>query len=250
MSEQNSKRAAIGLSLLLHLVAMSALAGWSDDTVVSRVRFAGRNRAIQLTATLSQPPTVPDSVTFDTARDPELVVIEPRTARIAKQRTVHTPTADVMKAELTAILHLDRQTESPPRLTRQEPAVHEPTESPSPRRPTLRRRTPRPVRARTTASQPPSQAGTSKKTPPDFSKNAPPTYPVLAIQRGWQGTVLLRVVVGADGTIKSVKVARSSGYSILDGRAVNAVRQWKGRPAMRGDIPVETVELLPVQFKL
>jgi protein TonB len=62
--------------------------------------------------------------------------------------------------------------------------------------------------------------------------------------------VLLRVVVGAEGAIKSVEVARSSGHSILDGSAVNAVRQWKGRPALRGGIPVETVELLPVQFKL
>jgi len=73
-------------------------------------------------------------------------------------------------------------------------------------------------------------------------------YPVQAMERGWEGRVEVRVVVGADGTIKSARVWSSSRYQILDDQALEMVKRAfdalaQVRPAPRGreftlDIPV------------
>jgi protein TonB len=45
-----------------------------------------------------------------------------------------------------------------------------------------------------------------------------------------QGTVTLRVLVGADGKASEVRVIRGVGFG-LDERAVHTVRGWKFNPA-------------------
>lgn len=73
-------------------------------------------------------------------------------------------------------------------------------------------------------------------------------YPVQAMERGWEGRVEIRVVVDANGTIKSALVKSSSRYQILDNQALDMVRRaldalTEVRPAPRGreftvDVPV------------
>lgn len=72
-------------------------------------------------------------------------------------------------------------------------------------------------------------------------------YPAQAMDRGWQGKVEIRLVVGANGTIQSSLVKASSGYEILDNQALDMVRKAKPLTpipaALRGreftvDIPV------------
>jgi protein TonB len=73
-------------------------------------------------------------------------------------------------------------------------------------------------------------------------------YPVQAMERGWEGRVEIRVVVDANGTIKSALVKSSSRYQILDDQALDMVRRalnalTEVRPAPRGreftvDVPV------------
>jgi periplasmic protein TonB len=48
------------------------------------------------------------------------------------------------------------------------------------------------------------------------------TYPRLAAQRGWQGTVWLAFRVEPDGALGRIQVAASSGYAVLDRSAVEA----------------------------
>lgn len=50
-------------------------------------------------------------------------------------------------------------------------------------------------------------------------------YPQLAQRQGWQGRVLLRFSVEADGMIHNIHVAAGSGYAVLDTSAVNALAQ-------------------------
>ena len=45
-----------------------------------------------------------------------------------------------------------------------------------------------------------------------------------------QGTVTLRVLVGADGRASDIRVLRGVGYG-LEERAVQAIRGWKFSPA-------------------
>ena len=73
-------------------------------------------------------------------------------------------------------------------------------------------------------------------------------YPVRAMERGWEGRVEIRVVVDANGTIKSALVKSSSRYQVLDDQALDMVRKAfsaiaQVQPAPRGreftvDVPV------------
>lgn len=73
-------------------------------------------------------------------------------------------------------------------------------------------------------------------------------YPVQAMERGWEGRVEIRVVVDANGAIKSALVKSSSRYQILDDQALDMVRRAfnalaQVQPAPRGreftvDVPV------------
>jgi len=93
-------------------------------------------------------------------------------------------------------------------------------------------------------------AGVDDKTPPDFSDNRPPAYPAKAIARSIEGTVLLRLHIAATGRVQRVEIVTSSGHDVLDRAAVETVSTWRGRPAHQARIPLATIELLPVQFRL
>jgi protein TonB len=49
-------------------------------------------------------------------------------------------------------------------------------------------------------------------------------YPSTARLNGWEGKVVLRAVIRADGHLAEVKVHRSSGYDALDNAAIEAIR--------------------------
>ncbi|OQW73370.1 MAG: energy transducer TonB [Proteobacteria bacterium ST_bin11] len=84
----------------------------------------------------------------------------------------------------------------------------------------------------------------------NYAHNPKPDYPMIAKSRGWQGKVLLRVQVSAEGLSDSVAVDRSSGHEMLDESAVEAVKQWKFIPAKRGETPVASSVIVPIIFTL
>jgi protein TonB len=75
-------------------------------------------------------------------------------------------------------------------------------------------------------------------------------YPAEARRRGWQGEVVLRVEVSAEGRADAVAILRSSGHAVLDEAALAAVRLWRFRPATRGGVPVAAPADVPVRFRL
>ncbi len=77
-----------------------------------------------------------------------------------------------------------------------------------------------------------------------------PAYPRTALERGYEGRVLLRVRVGADGGAKEVAVKESSGHAILDDAAVRVARKWTFEPALRDGSPVEAWYEQAVRFAL
>ncbi|WP_366926716.1 energy transducer TonB [Dickeya dadantii] len=91
-------------------------------------------------------------------------------------------------------------------------------------------------------------------TPPSASaaylRNPPPAYPDVAINRGWEGMVLLNVQVRPDGKVQTIRLQRSSGYPTLDDAAREAVQHWSFVPARRGDQPESGWVVVPVDFTL
>ena len=85
---------------------------------------------------------------------------------------------------------------------------------------------------------------------PDYKRNRPPVYPLLARRRGYQGTVLLEVLVAKDGTVASVRLVESSGAETLDRAAIKGVRKWTFHPGKRGSEAVEMWVKVPIRFRL
>jgi protein TonB len=76
-----------------------------------------------------------------------------------------------------------------------------------------------------------------------------PEYSEEARQAKYQGTVVLWVIVGADGRPHDMRVERSLGMG-LDQKAIDAVRTWKFEPARKDGHPVAVQINVEVNFRL
>jgi len=76
-----------------------------------------------------------------------------------------------------------------------------------------------------------------------------PEFSDEARKAKYQGTVVLRVVVGVDGRAHDIVLQRSLGMG-LDERAMDAIRQWRFDPARRDGIPVAVLVNIEVTFRL
>jgi periplasmic protein TonB len=75
-------------------------------------------------------------------------------------------------------------------------------------------------------------------------------YPRMAAQQRLEGTVMLRVLVGADGVPQDITIERSSGHVVLDRAARDAVMKWRFEPGTRNGEPFAAYGLVPIAFRL
>lgn len=85
---------------------------------------------------------------------------------------------------------------------------------------------------------------------PLYHLNPPPKYPQIAKKRGYQGTVLLNVLVEDDGKVGDLEIYQTSGYSILDRSAQKSVQKWIFSPGKKGAKEVAMWVRVPVRFQL
>ncbi len=76
-----------------------------------------------------------------------------------------------------------------------------------------------------------------------------PEYSEEAREQKHEGVVVLRVEVGPDGRVSNVSVRRPLGLG-LDEKAMEAVRQWVYKPALRDGRPVAVQFDLSISFRL
>jgi TonB family protein len=86
-------------------------------------------------------------------------------------------------------------------------------------------------------------------TPPVAIDHPDPEYSKEARHEKYQGTCVLWLVVGADGRPHDIKVRRTLGLG-LDEKAVEAVKQWRFKPAMKDGKPVAVEISVQVDFHL
>ncbi|MGN6514571.1 MAG: energy transducer TonB [Rhizomicrobium sp.] len=78
-----------------------------------------------------------------------------------------------------------------------------------------------------------------------------PPYPPTARRLGQQGTVILAITVGADGSVSAAQVETSSGFPELDQAALTWVKaHWRYKPAMQGGVAVPSATKAAVKFDL
>jgi protein TonB len=86
--------------------------------------------------------------------------------------------------------------------------------------------------------------------PPRLIEKVQPVYPEEARESRTGGAVIIRGVIGKDGTVRDVKVLKSPS-GLLSRAAVEAIRQWRYEPARDpGGEPVAVHYTLMVRFTL
>lgn len=76
-----------------------------------------------------------------------------------------------------------------------------------------------------------------------------PEYSEEARKAKYSGTVLLSIIVDKNGMPRDIKVIRPLGLG-LDEKAIEAVRQWRFKPAMKDGHPVAVQANVEVNFRL
>ena len=90
---------------------------------------------------------------------------------------------------------------------------------------------------------------TSVDTKPVPLNSPTPRYTESARAKGTQGSVLVRVLVGEDGSVKSVRVVRGLPFGLTE-EAMNVARETKFKPAMKDGKPVPYWIGLEISFNL
>jgi TonB family protein len=86
---------------------------------------------------------------------------------------------------------------------------------------------------------------------PQLVYRTAPQYTPEAMRAKIQGVAVLSGIVGADGTLRDIRVARSlDGTFGLDQQAIACVRQWRFRPGTRQGQPVAVYVTFEVAFNL
>jgi protein TonB len=233
----------------LALHATGLLTIYSVLPPIKQVEFGGDNQVLEIESAF-----VSDSAGEVAYEPPEMVApddwSDPANKDYLAPPQLESPTT-LPKVANSSVVQPNLQVDETPAQPEFIPAQSEivfrkptPTAKHIPDRPERRPTRPRPSSLTTQIP------GVDNTLPPVFSANTELQYPDEAIRRRLEGEVLLELRVATDGTVLDVKVLRSSGHPVLDRAAVAAVKKWKGQPAMRGGKAVESVERLPVNFRL
>jgi len=84
---------------------------------------------------------------------------------------------------------------------------------------------------------------------PELKHEVKPEYSEEARLSKYQGIAVLWIIVQQNGTVGDARVARSLGLG-LDEKALEAVKQWRFKPAEKGGRPVAVTMAVEVLFKL
>jgi TonB family protein len=93
-------------------------------------------------------------------------------------------------------------------------------------------------------SPPPSVRVWSAITPAVLKTRVEPVWPNPSLN-DTQGAIILDVWIDESGDVAFVQIVRS--IPVNDAAAINAVRQWKFAPALRGGRPIAVVQQVRLQ---
>jgi protein TonB len=84
----------------------------------------------------------------------------------------------------------------------------------------------------------------------DYLQNPKPPYPALSKRLGEQGKVIVRVLIGVEGTAQKAEIKQSSGFDRLDQAALATVLRWRYVPGKRAGVPEAMWFNVPINFVL
>ena len=84
----------------------------------------------------------------------------------------------------------------------------------------------------------------------DYLQNPKPAYPAMSKRLGEQGRVIVRVLIGLDGTAQKAEIRQSSGFDRLDQAALATTQRWRYVPGKRGGVAEAMWFNVPINFVL
>lgn len=84
---------------------------------------------------------------------------------------------------------------------------------------------------------------------PKLKQFIPPEYPEMARLSQMQGTVVVKILVGPDGSVMDAQILKGI-HPLLDREALKAARKTKWIPGKQRNIPVKAWMALPYNFTL
>ena len=84
----------------------------------------------------------------------------------------------------------------------------------------------------------------------DYLQNPKPAYPAMSKRLGEQGKVIVRVLIGVDGTAQQAEIRQSSGFDRLDQAALATTQRWRYVPGKRGGVAEAMWFNVPINFVL
>jgi periplasmic protein TonB len=133
-------------------------------------------------------------------------------------------------------------------------APSETVAEPSPAAPIAVAAAPTSATAGSALNAPPAPPAPPKITQPstdaDYLNNARPQYPPLSKRLNEQGKVVVRALIGTDGTASQASIKTSSGFDRLDQAALATVLKWRYVPGKRGGVPEAMWFDVPVNWVL
>jgi periplasmic protein TonB len=82
------------------------------------------------------------------------------------------------------------------------------------------------------------------------SSELQPPYPASEQRMGREGTVTIRLLIGADGRVKSAEKVRATSDAFYRATERHALRHWRFEPATLDGRPIESRTTLTVHFRL
>ncbi len=77
-----------------------------------------------------------------------------------------------------------------------------------------------------------------------------PEYPPTERRSGTEGAVTVRVLVGADGRVKTVELVKTASDAFFEATRRYALSRWRFKPATRDGIPYDSWRTMTVRFVL
>ena len=77
-----------------------------------------------------------------------------------------------------------------------------------------------------------------------------PQWPREALIEGIEGYVVVEVTIGADGSVKDVRVIQAEPKRMFDRNVIKAVLKWKFKPRIINGVPIERKAIQMLEFTL
>jgi protein TonB len=85
---------------------------------------------------------------------------------------------------------------------------------------------------------------------PQLIKKVEPAYPFMARRNGINGRVMVKLLVGTDGSVSKSAIVKADPKGIFEQAVLEAIQKWKFKPGVYRGRSVATWIIVPLQFKL